>query len=147
MEGFSNDSLTFLLQNPSYFAFLQSMVSNPKYMEDLFNTPQNKELSKKNPFMQIFSENPEIMKKLLTPESVAFLAQIFTNNNSKENNNNNNPNKEDKAEIKEGNNNNLALNGGNNIEINENLIKDSISFLNNLTLNNNQNLGQCKQIK
>ena len=147
IEGFSIDSLKFMLQNPAYLSFVQSAYSNPKYIEDMFNTPQSKELFKKNPFMQIFSENPEIMKKLVTPESTAFIAQILTNNISKENSNNNNPNKEDKAEIKEGNNNNLDLKNGNNIEMNENLIKDSISFFNNLTLNNNPNLGQCKQIK
>ncbi|GAB4853092.1 hypothetical protein Ancab_017277 [Ancistrocladus abbreviatus] len=61
--------LTQLLQNPAVSQMMQSLVSNPQYMNQIFNMhPQLRAMSDLNPQFREMMQNPELLRQLTSPE-------------------------------------------------------------------------------
>ncbi|GAB4838656.1 hypothetical protein Ancab_028200 [Ancistrocladus abbreviatus] len=61
--------LTQLLQNPAVSQMMQSLVSNPEYMNQIFNMhPQLRAMSDLNPQVREMMQNPELLRQLTSPE-------------------------------------------------------------------------------
>ncbi|GMH16329.1 hypothetical protein Nepgr_018170 [Nepenthes gracilis] len=61
--------LTQLLQNPAISQMMQSLLSNPQYMNQIFNThPQLRAMSDLSPQFREMMQNPEVLHQLTSPE-------------------------------------------------------------------------------
>ncbi|KAJ8450795.1 hypothetical protein Cgig2_032420 [Carnegiea gigantea] len=61
--------MTQLLQNPAVSQMMQSLLSNPQYMNQIFDlSPQLRALSDSNPQLRELMQNPELLRQLASPE-------------------------------------------------------------------------------
>ena len=96
IEGIDPKFIGQIYQNPILVNLMKNAVSNSKFMQELNNIPEIKELKDKNPLFKFSLENPELIKQNLNPFNINLLSNIFlgagnnniSNNNSKQGNKN-----------------------------------------------------------
>ncbi|KAB2602563.1 ubiquitin domain-containing protein DSK2a-like [Pyrus ussuriensis x Pyrus communis] len=60
-----------LLQNPAISQMMQSMLSNPQYMNQILSlNPQLREMVDLNPQLREMMQNPELLRQLMNPETM-----------------------------------------------------------------------------
>lgn len=60
-----------LLQNPAVTQMMQSLLSNPQYMEQIMGqNPQLRSMLDQNPQLREMMQNPELLRQLTSPESI-----------------------------------------------------------------------------
>ncbi|KAM7261072.1 hypothetical protein ACFE04_026547 [Oxalis oulophora] len=65
------NSLNQLMQNPAISEMMQSIISNPQYMNQILNTnPQLRTLLDSNPQLREMMLNPEFLRQLTNPETM-----------------------------------------------------------------------------
>ncbi|XVF00767.1 hypothetical protein REPUB_Repub04eG0029700 [Reevesia pubescens] len=63
--------LTQMLQNPAISQMMQSMVSNPQYMNQIMNlNPQLRGMFDLNPQLREMMQNPEVLRQMFSPETM-----------------------------------------------------------------------------
>ncbi|KAK8488033.1 hypothetical protein V6N11_021087 [Hibiscus sabdariffa] len=63
--------LTQLLQNPAISQMMQSMMSNPQYVNQIMNlNPQLREMFDLNPQLREMMQNPEVLRQMFSPETM-----------------------------------------------------------------------------
>ncbi|KAK8629803.1 hypothetical protein V6N13_078631 [Hibiscus sabdariffa] len=63
--------LTQLLQNPAISQMMQSMMSNPQYMNQIMNlNPRLREMFDLNPQLREMMQNPEVLRQMFSPETM-----------------------------------------------------------------------------
>ncbi|KAB2045960.1 hypothetical protein ES319_D01G199800v1 [Gossypium barbadense] len=72
MNGMPDASqLTQLLQNPALSQMMQSIVSNPQYMNQIMNlNPQLRGMFDLNPQLREMMQNPEVLRQMFSPETM-----------------------------------------------------------------------------
>ncbi|TYI88266.1 hypothetical protein E1A91_D04G196500v1 [Gossypium mustelinum] len=63
--------LTQLLQNPAISQMMQSIISNPQYMNQIMNlNPQLRGMFDMNPQLRDMMQNPEVLRQMFSPETM-----------------------------------------------------------------------------
>ncbi|KAK8564375.1 hypothetical protein V6N13_005395 [Hibiscus sabdariffa] len=63
--------LTQLLQNPAISQMMQSVMSNPQYMNQIMNlNPQLRSMFDLNPQLREMMQNPEVLRQMFSPETM-----------------------------------------------------------------------------
>ncbi|XP_039055051.1 ubiquitin domain-containing protein DSK2b-like [Hibiscus syriacus] len=72
MNGMPDASqLTQLLQNPAISQMMQSIMSNPQYMNQIMNlNPQLRTMFDLNPQLREMMQNPEVLRQMFSPETM-----------------------------------------------------------------------------
>ncbi|GMJ03601.1 hypothetical protein like AT2G17200 [Hibiscus trionum] len=72
LNGMPDSSqLTQLLQNPAISQMMQSVMSNPQYMNQIMNlNPQLRSMFDLNPQLREMMQNPEVVRQMFSPETM-----------------------------------------------------------------------------
>ncbi|KAL3580975.1 hypothetical protein D5086_018810 [Populus alba] len=74
-----SNQMTQLLQNPAVSQMMQSLLSNPEYMNQMLNfNPQLRGMVDSNPQLREMMQNPELLRQLTSPENNAANANFTT---------------------------------------------------------------------
>ncbi|KAI9389078.1 hypothetical protein POPTR_009G166000v4 [Populus trichocarpa] len=66
-----SNQMTQLLQNPAVSQMMQSLLSNPEYMNQMLNfNPQLRGMVDSNPQLREMMQNPELLRQLTSPETM-----------------------------------------------------------------------------
>ncbi|KAL9244805.1 hypothetical protein vseg_018531 [Gypsophila vaccaria] len=62
-------SMSQIMQNPAMSQMMQSVLSNPQYMDQMINmNPQLRAMTESNPQLREMMQNPEVLRQLASPE-------------------------------------------------------------------------------
>ncbi|XP_020679900.1 ubiquitin domain-containing protein DSK2b isoform X2 [Dendrobium catenatum] len=80
MAGGLPDSSVFsqVLQNPAMSQMMQSLLSNPQYINQIFNmNPQLRAMMESNTQLRDMMQNPEFLRQLASPETLQSLSSVL----------------------------------------------------------------------
>ncbi|XP_040946934.1 ubiquitin domain-containing protein DSK2b isoform X2 [Gossypium hirsutum] len=71
--------LTQLLQNPAISQMMQSIISNPQYMNQIMNlNPQLRGMFDMNPQLRDMMQNPEVLRQMFSPETMQVKGPLWS---------------------------------------------------------------------